>query len=336
MSYYPEVPMSALDTARLIPSDRLSRRPLTRSEIPAIAWPTLVLALGALTVFVAAATAAVGGYAPLWIAIPLNSAAVYCMFTVAHDALHRSLSRSRWVNSVVGRIAFFFVVPMASFSAFTYAHIQHHRYTNDASRDPDMFASHGPIWQAPFRWMLMDFFHSAWGLCRLRDRLRRSWRGPAAEIAENVVVSGISIAGLYAAVATNNFSTLLMVLLIPQRIALLFVGWWFDWLPHHALEPAKPGNPCRATRVRIGVEWLLAPIMLTSNYHLVHHLNPGLPFYRLVQAWWRDEDVYLNNDTAIATVFGRTLTPEEYLGWKHGYRKADSENTLLSELFVAT
>jgi fatty acid desaturase len=310
-------------------------RPQRGQPTPAVAWPTFALAFGAATVFVAATTAAVGGYAPAWITIPLNSAAVYCMFTVAHDALHGSLSTSRRVNSVVGRLAWFFVVPMASFSSFTYAHLQHHRYTNDAKKDPDIFASHGPSWQMPFRWALMDFFHSAWSIRRLRKRLRRSWRRPLAELAEGLVVSTLSIAGLCAAVITHNFWTLVVVLLIPQRIALVFVGWWFDWLPHHALERVKPGNPCRATRVRVGMEWLLAPIMLTSNYHLVHHLDPRLPFYRLLQAWWRNEDVYLDNDAVVATVFGRTLTPDEYRDRKYKNRGIDTENAYLSELFVA-
>jgi fatty acid desaturase len=328
--------MPTLDAPRLVLSKPVPRgRPVRSEPIPAVAWPTLVLALSAFTLFAAAAIAAIGGYAPVWITIPLNSAAVYCMFTVAHDALHGSLSSSRRVNSVVGRLAWFFVVPMASFSSFTYAHVQHHRYTNDADKDPDMFASHGPTWQMPVRWALMDFFHSAWSVRRLSERLRRSWRRPVAEMAEGVVVSALSIAGLCAAILTNNFWTLVIVLLIPQRIALVFVGWWFDWLPHHALERAKAGNPFRATRVRVGMEWLFAPIMLTSNYHLLHHLDPRLPFYRLLQAWWRNEDVYLANDAVVVTVFGRTLTPAEYRDRKYGNRGIDFEIACLTELFVS-
>ena len=149
--------MPALDAPHLVLVEAAPRPGPQRSQpIPAVAWPTFALALGALAVFTAAAIAAIGGCAPVWITIPLNSVAVYCMFTVAHDPLHGALSSSRRVNSVVGRLAWFFVVPMASFSSFTYAHIQHHRYTNDAEKDPDMFASHGPGWQAPIRWALMD------------------------------------------------------------------------------------------------------------------------------------------------------------------------------------
>jgi fatty acid desaturase len=314
--------MSVLDAADPESSKTVSRQrhPHPGESIPTVAWPTLAVAVGALIVFVVAAIAAIGRYAPLWITIPLNSTAVYWMFTVAHDALHGSVSSARWVNSVVGRFAWFFVVPMSSLSSFAYAHIQHHRYTNDADKDPDMFATHGPTWQLPFRWALTDFFYSAWSCRQFRGRLRRSWRGPVAELAEGALVSSLSVAGICAAVLTNNFWTLTVVLLIPQRIAMVFIGWWFDWLPHHALEHAPRGNPYRATRIRVGMEWLLTPVMMTFNYHLVHHLHPWLPFYRSLQVWWRNEDAYLAHDAAIATVFGRELTPDEFRAWKQASR----------------
>jgi fatty acid desaturase len=226
------------------------------------------------------------------------------------------------VNSVVGRFAWFFVVPMASLPSFAYAHMQHHRYTNDPAKDPDMFATHGPTWQLPFRWALMDFFHSAWSCRHLRERLRRSRRGLIAELAENALVSVLGVAGICAAVLTNNFWTLTVVLLIPQRIALVVIGWSFDWLPHHALEQTQCENPYRATRLRVGMEWLLTPAMMASNYHLMHHLQPWLPFYRSLPAWWRNEDVYLEHDAAITTVFGRELSPDEFREWKQANRRS--------------
>jgi len=315
--------MSVLDAADPASSKtvRRQRHPHPGESVPTLAWPTLAVAVGAFIVFVVAAIAAIGRYFPLWITIPLNSAAVYWMFVVAHEALHGAVSSVRWVNSVVGRFAWFFVMPTASLPSYTYIHFQHHRYTNDADKDPDMFATHGPAWQLPFRWALADSFYFVWSCRQLRGRLRRSWRGPMAEIAENAVVSSLSVAGICAAVVTNNFWTLAVVLLIPQRIALVVMGWWFDWLPHHALEQSQGGNPYRATRIRVGMEWLLTPVMMTFNYHLVHHLHPWLPFYRSVQAWWRNEDVYLEHDAAIATVFGRELTPDEFRAWKQASRR---------------
>jgi phenylacetate-CoA oxygenase/reductase PaaK subunit len=64
------------------------------------------------------------------------------------------------------------------------------------------------------------------------------------------------------------------------------------------------------------MEWLFTPMMLSQNYHLIHHLHPSIPFYRYLRTWRRNEDAYLERDPAIATVFGHQLSPEEYRVWK--------------------
>ena len=63
---------------------------------------------------------------------------------------------------------------------------------------------------------------------------------------------------------------------------MIVLAWWFDWLPHHGLEDTQSENRYRATRNRVGMEWLLTPLLLSQNYHLVHHLHPSIPFYRYV------------------------------------------------------
>ena len=30
--------------------------------------------------------------------------------------------------------------------------------------------------------------------------------------------------------------TLAVIYLIPERVAMFVLAWWFDWLPHHDLE----------------------------------------------------------------------------------------------------
>lgn len=280
--------------------------------MPGFAWPTFGLLLGSLTVFVLVVLAAISHRVPVWVIIPLSTMVTYVMFSVAHETTHYSFCSVRWVNSVVGRLAWFFVVPMFSLRAWGYIHIQHHRYANDVDRDPDIFATHGPTWQLPLRWALMDVFYATWYTRRLWGRLRDSWRRPAAEVAETAVVFSLTVAGICAAILTGHFWTLAIVVLIPQRIGIAILGWSFDWLPHHDLDATQRDNRYRATRARVGMEWLLAPLMLSQNYHLIHHLHPWLPFYRYLQAWRRNQDAYLAHDAALATMFGRELTLDEY------------------------
>lgn len=286
--------------------------------IPRFAWPTIVLAVGALIVFVLLAAGVIGGHLPSWVAVLICTAVTYVMYSVAHEALHHSVSSTRWVNAVVGRMAWIFVVPAFSLPAFGYVHIQHHRHTNDVDKDPDMFATHGPVWQLPLRWALMDVGYAIWYTRRLPSRFRQAWRRPAAELAETAVVFSLSVAGLGAAILTGHVWTLAVLVVIPQRIGITILAWSFDWLPHHGLDEIQRVNRYRATRIRAGMEWVLAPLMLSQNYHLIHHLHPWLPFYRYLHAWRRNEYAYLEHDPALVTVFGRELTSGEYRerqGW---------------------
>ena len=294
---------------------RRRRHPHPGEGMPDLAWPTFGLAVGALAVFALVVVGTVDGFLPIWAAIPLSTAVTYVMFSVAHEALHRSLCSVRWVNTVVGRLAWLFVILPFSLPAFGYVHGEHHRHTNDPDRDPDMFATHAPVWQLPFRWALIDLFYASWYIRKLRKRVRHSWRRPVAELAETAVLFGLTAAIIGGAIVTNHFWTLAVVLLIPQRIGIFIIGWSFDWLPHHGLGETQRGNRYRATRVRVGMEWLLAPLMLSQNYHLIHHLHPWLPFYRYLQAWRRNEGLYLEHGVAMSTLLGRELSVEEF---QHG------------------
>ena len=46
------------------------------------------------------------------VTIALNAIAIFVMFTVLHDASHYSISSTRWVNWLFGRVAMLFVSPL--------------------------------------------------------------------------------------------------------------------------------------------------------------------------------------------------------------------------------
>lgn len=253
------------------------RHPHPHEPIPAIAWPTFGLGAAAAVVFALSTAGAVTHVLPAAVTIAVNAAVAFVMFVIAHEALHRSMSTRYWVNAVFGRLAWLFVVPMVSLPAYGYIHTQHHRHANDEDNDPDVFATNRPLWQMPVRWSLMELFYAAWYVRQVPRRLRHSWRRPVAEIGEGAVVFLLYVAGIGAAVATGHFWTLAVTVLIPQRLGVMILGWWFDWLPHHGLDHTQRDDRYRASRMRLGMEWLLTPLMLSQNYHLVHHLHPWVP-----------------------------------------------------------
>ena len=97
---------------------------------------------------------------------------------------------------------------------------------------------------------------------------------------------------------------LLMFWIIPQRISFFFISFIFVYLPHVPNEISEKEDAYRATSIREGMEWLLSPLMMYQNYHLVHHLYPSVPFYRIVKLWNSRLDEHLSHDPAIVPTIG--------------------------------
>ncbi len=282
------------------------RIPDPQEPLPAVAKPTLAVLATGVTIWVAASVLYLTGELPWWATILLNAVANYLLFTVAHDAGHHSAAGVVWVNDLMGRIATPFFALHAAFPVWRYIHMQHHRFTNQPDgSDPDHWTMGGPAWQAPLRWVTIDYAYLFFYLPKVRTRPRR-------ERLEAVLWLTVAVAIPIALIATGNVVVWLVLLFIPSRLTILFLAWAFDYLPHHRLHKTPQEDRLKTTRNRVGSEWLLSPALLYQNYHLVHHLHPVIPFYRYLAVWRRNEDAYLAGDPELSTVRGRPLTVEEY------------------------
>ena len=260
----------ALDRARLI----------ALMNNPAISWPTVSLALAAFGGWLTVLAAAVAGALPAPLAVVLLTLAGYLTFTPMHDASHGSVGRARWLNELTGRLA---GIPlMAPFRAFRFAHLEHHRNTNDPTRDPDMWSGGRFHLALPLRWMTQDLHYYVFYFRALTTR-------PRDERAETVATL-LALWGLAAlAAASGHAREVLLFVVLPSRLAIGLLACSFDWLPHAPHEVRGADDRFRAT---LNVRWsaarrggLLTPLLLSQNYHLVHHLFPGVPFYRYGAVW---------------------------------------------------
>ncbi|WP_344731581.1 fatty acid desaturase [Nocardioides fonticola] len=277
-------------------------------RVPTLAWPTAGLYVGTLGLFVVQIVGLARSWTP-WALVPMGAAVTYLMFTVLHESIHHAVSTNTRLNDLFGRLAIPFVAPYASFALVKFIHIEHHRNTNEPKLvDPDQWTSEGPAWQLPFRWASLDLWYVAFYLHRIGERPRR-------EVAVTLAVFVGAIAGL-ASVAVLGAGPELLLWLVGQRLGVLVLAWWFDYLPHHGLPLTQRQHKYQATRVRVGRESWMTPLFVYQNYHLVHHLHPSVPFYRYVRAWRRNEQAYLDRDAAISTWFGRSLTADEYRTWR--------------------
>ncbi|WP_370247904.1 fatty acid desaturase [Nocardioides sp.] len=277
-------------------------------RVPDLAVPTAALYLGTLALFGVQVTGLVAGWTP-WLLVPLGGVVTYLMFTVLHESIHHAISTRTRFNDLLGRISVPFVAPYASFAMIKFIHIEHHRHTNEPRHiDPDQWTSDGPAWQLPLRWATLDVWYVVYYARRLRERPRRELAAAGAVVlAVAAVVTGLCLAGAGSEV---------LLWFAGQRVGVLVLAWWFDYLPHHGLTVTQREHKYGATRVRVGRESWMTPLFVYQNYHLVHHLHPSVPFYRYVRAWRRNEQAYLDRDAAVSTWFGRSLSPEEYRTWR--------------------
>jgi ring-1,2-phenylacetyl-CoA epoxidase subunit PaaE len=284
----------------------VTRIPNPDEPVPAISVPGVLLFLGALALWFGSTALALADVWPWWLSVLPSAVASYLLFTVAHDTSHRSFSTSEAANVWFGRVGTLFFAPHASFGVWRFIHMQHHRFTNhDDGRDPDHYTMAGPAWQRLFRLLTIDLYYMVFYLPRIGSR-------PRAEKVELAATWAVSLGLLAAAIATGHLADYLLLYLLPLRLAILWLGFAFDWLPHHGLHLKPSEDKAKTTRNRVGYERLVSPLLLYQNYHLVHHLHPIVPFHRYLQVWRRNEEAYLAADPELTDLRGRPITPDEY------------------------
>jgi fatty acid desaturase len=246
---------------------------IARRHTPEFAWPTLVLGAGLFLVFLTATALALAGALPIGLAAAIDTAFIYALYTVVHEAVHSSISARRkdrrWVDMPVGIVA---CVPLwLFFHHHRKSHRVHHARTNKDD-DPDIYARGSfpgwCFWRLPRT--LLAYFNpfQLWRECGrfgLTARERRITMASFAAYAALVI--GIVAAGYG-----------------YELVMLWFVPWWigqsvmltlFTWTPHH-----DHGETGRYRNTRVSIWPGGNALLLGQGYHLIHHLIPSVPWYR--------------------------------------------------------
>jgi ring-1,2-phenylacetyl-CoA epoxidase subunit PaaE len=266
---------------------------------PRVAWPTVALLFVAYGIFGLSTYAFIHGNLSLVWAIVFNSLAAYISFTPTHEASHHSVSSNHQLNEWVGRVATALQSPVPFFRAFRYLHMQHHRFTNDKTKDPDVYVGTGPWWLLPFKWLSLDlsylYFYSRPSVFLKRPKGERL----------DLLGAFVFGAGVITAVTWAGwFEYYVLLFVVPGRITALFLAIAFDFLPHFPHEAQGQDQRFQSTSNRAGMEWLMTPLLIFQNYHLVHHLYPTVPFYRYLKIWKSRRRFHLSQNPSTTTTFG--------------------------------
>jgi beta-carotene hydroxylase len=228
--------------------------------------PTVALSVAALALFTVGTVGYLAGGTPAALVVVIHAVAMYVSFTVLHESMHGVAHRSRPVNDVLGRLA---GIPLTiTLPMFRGVHYEHHSHTNDIERDPDLIVSWRPRWLLPL-WCLGVMVEY-----RLKFFGHRLWR-TRADLIEAVAMEVLLLAVAVVAVAGGWWRPLLVLWLGPAAVAVVFLAFAFDFLPHYPYDSRQ-----RYLDTRAYPGSTLNALLLGQNYHLIHHLWTTIPWYR--------------------------------------------------------
>ena len=244
-----------------------------RRNTPEFCWPTLALFIGLNTVAGLATWAALSGRIPYLAAAVINTAYVYFIYTVVHEAVHANISSRHknlaWIDLVVGTLA---CIPLwLFFFQHKKQHMMHHTRTN-FDDDPDIYARGSfagwVFWRLPK--VLIAYFNP---FQLYRECL--NYGVPRNEIVITLVTFALQAAVFLGLIAAGYGYELLVLWFIPWWIGQTVMLTLFTWTPHY--DHHATGRYSN-TRVSLfpGANWLL----LGQHLHLIHHMMPGIPYYR--------------------------------------------------------
>jgi fatty acid desaturase len=228
---------------------------------------------------------------------------IQAMAILMHEALHRNLFRrsalDRWARFLFGLPAFI------SGTAYMVAHLNHHRHTR-THQDQDEISNycrtdfqHRAVFYALFAaGATIYLFIVPWkslSIARPAERRRI--------VLEYAAMLGIYAAVTIACISSNHLAWLLWYWLIPAQLA-TFLSNIRGIAEHLCTNRASVVSRTRTTLSNPIVSFL----MCNLNFHLEHHLFPGIPWYNLPRAHvilrddYRDDDAHIERSYVLFAI----------------------------------
>ncbi|MDB5618072.1 fatty acid desaturase [Tardiphaga sp.] len=223
-------------------------------------------------------------YGVLW-AVPLMAVQGYLvafLFMALHEAAHKTVFRHRLLNSLLGHASGLVIaLPYEGYALF---HWDHHRFTQDPARDPELVTATIPTSDTKLAIAYT-------GIVQLYNRIvllfRRAITGNAVApwIPENkramVVIEARAYALVYIVLLIGSVALssalLLWVWLLPLAIGQLFLRPYL-YAEHTGCEHTRSAfENTRTTYTGEVMKWFA----WNMPFHVEHHAYPSVPFHAL-------------------------------------------------------
>ncbi len=271
-----------------------------------VAWPTVALVAIVLLIFSGTLWLSYYNMLPLWILTLVFGAVTYMSYTPVHEAAHGNINGKndnlKWLNDLCGYLCA--PIIMVPYSTHTVEHFTHHRYTNQADKDPDFVVKE---MGNGLRGFLLTIFKFLWvqNTFLFRDYwANASTREKATYFAE----VGVSIGWRVVALSILPIESGLAVIIGGYLMGGIFTAYWFAYRPH---LPYEESARYRNTNSLIMPKWL-KPVewfWLGQNLHSIHHLFPRVPFYRYHDLHREIEPILRAHGTPIVGIYSREPIP---------------------------
>ncbi|MFN4130265.1 MAG: fatty acid desaturase, partial [Paracoccaceae bacterium] len=261
---------------------------------PALEWPTLAL-LAATYALWGFGTTSLYTLSPV-LGIIATAIAITQYCSLQHEALHGHPFRTAWANEALVFPALFPTVPYRRFRATHLAH-HHDPSLTDPYDDPESNYLDPTLWARQPRWMqrllmanntllgritigpvlgILHWLRSEARLLRHDRAVQRDWL---------LHLGGLALLVLWLVPAPMGWLGYLISFYIAA--ALLKIR---TFLEHRAHESA------RARTVIVEDRGPLALLFLNNNLHVVHHMHPKAPWYRLPALYAANRNHYLRRN----------------------------------------
>jgi beta-carotene hydroxylase len=243
---------------------------------PPVSWPVVGILAVALPLALLLIVAVTLEWINPWLAAIPGSLIGFYLFTPIHEAVHRSASNQETVNNLIAMLTINLLLPYVSHKLLRWGHMQHHRFTNEVGKDPDrMLTNHW--YGALVLWPFFELFY-------LPQYFKAAAQRPKSEVRQVIWQIPFGLAALGLLFAFCGWK-LFLFWFVSSRVGLWLIVFVFVYLPHHPHDTLQKDDIYGASSMREGNDWLLTILMAGQNRHLVHHLYPTVPFYRMKQAW---------------------------------------------------
>ncbi len=260
-----------------------------------VEWPTLILLAATYTLWALATSLIYHNFPAL--AILLTALAIAQYSSLQHEILHGHPFRSPRLNEALAFPALNLTVP---FQRFRDTHLAHHHdpILTDPYDDPESNYCDPQVWvtlPAPVK-ALMRLNNTLLGrvtigpvlgnILWLKNEAIQLWANArGTRRAWALHVAGLALVALWLSATAMPWWAYLAAAYLGHAILKIRT-----FLEHRAHEAA------RARTVIVEDRGPLALLFLNNNLHVVHHMHPSVPWYRLPETYAANRDHYLRRN----------------------------------------